>query len=61
MFDKCNHLETCGEITDYCSCICPFCKGDLCMHEYEDLIECKRQLTLLQNCKEAQQNGRNEI
>ena len=40
----CNHLEKYGEKTGSCDSICPFCKGDICMHEYEDLLICKASL-----------------
>jgi hypothetical protein len=42
--NECNHLEKYGELTGCCDSICPFCKGDLCMHEYEDLLICKASL-----------------
>ena len=42
--NECNHLEKCGEITDYCSSVCPSCKGDLCMHEYDELLFCKENM-----------------
>ena len=39
--NECNHLEKYGELTGSCNSICPNCKTDLCMHEYEDLLICK--------------------